>query len=221
MGAADDCGPVAVKRPYGGAVRLRVRRDDRGADSKHREWQHVVVRLFAIREDGSHGSAARALLVEGPDGDVPVGQSGTRRWFCLCDCGNRCIKTQDWFRAPASNLSCGCRRGRRGTDDRIGLVLGRLTVLEQVADKSGRAHYRCRCECGGGKVAGSNALALGSTLSCGCLSREAKQLPWGENDDRARFRERTERMREDARVAWASRTHGHAESYGRRRQPVR
>ncbi len=55
----------------------------------------------------------------------------------------------------------------------IGQKFGRLTVLKhQGSDKSGRAIWECKCDCGNRKTVSSKNLRNGSTKSCGCYQRE-------------------------------------------------
>lgn len=53
-------------------------------------------------------------------------------------------------------------------------VFGRLTVIERVANRPGKARARwlCRCECGSEIVVLGKDLRRGSTRSCGCLKRD-------------------------------------------------
>lgn len=54
----------------------------------------------------------------------------------------------------------------------IGETFGRLTVVEQLPTKDGRAMWHCVCECGGTNDVASCTLKAGLTRSCGCLRRE-------------------------------------------------
>jgi hypothetical protein len=54
-----------------------------------------------------------------------------------------------------------------------GLRFGRLTVLEQAEPTpSGKARWKCRCDCGNISYPHANKLRSGSTKSCGCLQKE-------------------------------------------------
>lgn len=55
--------------------------------------------------------------------------------------------------------------------DIAGQRFGRLVVLE-FSHSDGAAHWRCRCDCGGEKVAAGRLLRAGVTASCGCIVRE-------------------------------------------------
>lgn len=60
-------------------------------------------------------------------------------------------------------------------EDLTGRVFGRLTVIERAENRSGRACWLCKCECGNVKSYYANHLKKGSTKSCGCLAQEMKQ----------------------------------------------
>lgn len=55
---------------------------------------------------------------------------------------------------------------------------GRLKVIKYYgSNKSGRALWLCKCECGNDKVVVGNSLLCGLTESCGCYNKEhAKEL---------------------------------------------
>lgn len=59
--------------------------------------------------------------------------------------------------------------------DLAGQVFGRLTVLDRAgsAPRSGKALWRCRCECGRETIVQGVYLTTGDTRSCGCLHLEA------------------------------------------------
>ena len=64
--------------------------------------------------------------------------------------------------------------------DLIGLRFGRLVAIERSTNsKSGKARWRCECDCGNGTVVLSTNLVRGLTLSCGCLSREITSKRFG------------------------------------------
>jgi hypothetical protein len=57
--------------------------------------------------------------------------------------------------------------------DLSGQRFGRLLVIEKTAQKYRTEFlYRCRCDCGGEKLATSSWLKSGIVRSCGCLQRE-------------------------------------------------
>lgn len=58
--------------------------------------------------------------------------------------------------------------------DLLGQRFGLLTVVERAPNIGGRAAWRCKCDCGGEKIARSSNLQKGNTQSCGCKNK--KQL---------------------------------------------
>lgn len=57
-------------------------------------------------------------------------------------------------------------------NDLINQKKGKLTVLEFVErDKHKHIMYRCKCECGGEKIASRSSLIHGHTKTCGCWAR--------------------------------------------------
>lgn len=53
-----------------------------------------------------------------------------------------------------------------------GQKFGRLTVVNQADNKSGRVCWKCECECGNIKTISAQTLLNGGTKSCGCLRQE-------------------------------------------------
>lgn len=69
------------------------------------------------------------------------------------------------------HLSTG-EDGHRRYKDITGQRFGRLTVIERVGrDSTGRARWKCQCDCGNITNVSSRGLT-GGTKSCGCLQRE-------------------------------------------------
>lgn len=57
--------------------------------------------------------------------------------------------------------------------DITGLRFGRLVVLARAdSSASGRARWKCLCDCGNTKVVNAKDMIRGSTKSCGCLLRD-------------------------------------------------
>ncbi len=58
------------------------------------------------------------------------------------------------------------------TNDRMGQIFGKLTVIGKVPKNSGRLQkWLCKCECGGEKIVAGADLKMGRVKSCGCLHR--------------------------------------------------
>lgn len=101
-----------------------------------------------------------------------------RQWQCLCDCGERCIKTTTYLR-HSKTASCGCWKNeetsKRKVKDLTGQTFHWLFVEERLPSKrtSGGnpvVMYRCKClNCGCDTTASANALVNGTKKSCGCI----------------------------------------------------
>ena len=57
--------------------------------------------------------------------------------------------------------------------DLRGKRFGRLVVANEARTPSGRAAWRCACDCGNESVVMTNNLTSGHSQSCGCGNREA------------------------------------------------
>lgn len=109
------------------------------------------------------------------------------RWACRCVCGNtRSLRTP---RLKESE-SCGCVARARGSRksrpaqvarplNLVGLVFGRLRVIERGdrPDNGGPRRWRCLCSCGAIKDVRASSLWRGNAQSCGCLAKE-KSKAW-------------------------------------------
>ena len=62
--------------------------------------------------------------------------------------------------------------------DISGQKIGRWTILEQLPERSRSGHSRflCRCDCGTEKTVLGYKIRLGSSTSCGCISRELSKI---------------------------------------------
>jgi len=75
--------------------------------------------------------------------------------------------------------------------DLTGQRFSRLVVIERAAEnsKSGRARWRCECDCENETVVSGNNLTSGAVKSCGCLTRSPESLPEGSVAHEARAQE--------------------------------
>lgn len=97
-------------------------------------------------------------------------------WNCLCDCGNRKVVRYTAL-VNGYTTSCGCYKKQKlseeKTNDLVGRVFGKLTVLERFGSKkrskSSHATWLCQCSCGNKTIADSSCLICGYTQSCGCI----------------------------------------------------
>lgn len=110
------------------------------------------------------------LLVESRSDD------GT--YICRCDCGNKLEGIPANRLENRHHLSCGClKSGEANAQTLIGRRFGKLTVVERTDKKTGKAFlYRCRCDCGGERMATSAELKKGAATSCGCAVMESVKL---------------------------------------------
>jgi hypothetical protein len=60
-------------------------------------------------------------------------------------------------------------------DDLTGKRFGRLTVQNRIANRYDKAHWKCRCDCGGAAEVSTAGLKSGHTSSCGCIYRESRR----------------------------------------------
>ena len=90
-------------------------------------------------------------------------------WKCRCNyCGKEVYYPTD--RLQKGPYSCGCvKKPRYNFVDETGNTYGRLTVISRNTEKHSKsgAYWNCHCECGD-----TYSLHCGSTVSCGCKSRE-------------------------------------------------
>ena len=86
-------------------------------------------------------------------------------------CGRRCRNVKrvarEKSRPPIQPL-----RGSKRCLDLTWRKFGRLTAIVCVGQIKGQAQWKCRCKCGGEKIASAASLQAERTRSCGCLVRE-------------------------------------------------
>jgi len=105
---------------------------------------------------------------------APSGKS-TRRWVCLCDCGNQVTVLQNVL-TSGHGKSCGCLQREKAasqyndlTDKRFGklLVIKRAPLKGKYANGAHNG-WLCRCDCGTERVFLAKTLTGGTAKSCGC-----------------------------------------------------
>lgn len=107
-------------------------------------------------------------------------------WNCLCNCGTKIVIRGDQLRSGIAK-SCGClfkeiaaEKCKKVGEQNLGKPapnrkqlkgqkFGKLEVLDYYNTISGRAMWKCRCECGNEVIVAANHLKSGHTKSCGCL----------------------------------------------------
>lgn len=95
-------------------------------------------------------------------------------WLFHCECGNIVAVIQAYVK-NGNTKSCGCARKGCQIVDIIGQRFGKLVVIEYSNSDSGRALWKCLCDCGNEKIARGKELRQGKIKSCGC-SRKGKLI---------------------------------------------
>ena len=125
------------------------------------------------------GQIVGRLYVESRADDYkkPSG-GGDRRWNCLCECGERCLKTTTYLQNSVCP-SCGCWKSeitsKNKSSDLVGQTFEYLYVFERAGTQrtngdNPKAKYLCLClNCGGHKEVTGHDLVTGNTKSCGCV----------------------------------------------------
>lgn len=108
-------------------------------------------------------------------------ESGTNKktlWECQCECGKTINLTSAGLRSGYYS-SCGCTPKNKGL---VGEKFGKLKVLRKVSPdeynlpKRNAPYWECECECGNIKIFSGTALKHTKTLSCGCYSKQYREL---------------------------------------------
>lgn len=94
----------------------------------------------------------------------------TRRFQCICECGNHKVATMSHLRSKVTK-SCGCLRKTKGAP---GERYGRLIIISEATPVKCKNHTSkrrviCKCECGTIKTITLGNVKNGKTKSCGCL----------------------------------------------------
>lgn len=101
----------------------------------------------------------------------------SRRFECLCKCGNYTYVLADNLKRRA-NITCGhCGRANYEYEIIPGAKYGKLTILKEIQSKKDYLSRRvrmveCKCECGNTHITSFRNLRYGICRSCGCLSKE-------------------------------------------------
>lgn len=100
----------------------------------------------------------------------------TKKWHCLCDCGNEKEVVGTDLRRGHTN-SCGCYRNDQARKavlrDLTDQEFGYLKVIERDMNYQGHGsstHWFCKCKkCGTIKSISTNSLISYKVISCGCI----------------------------------------------------
>ena len=89
-------------------------------------------------------------------------------WLCECKCGVTKLYAQNHLRSGVYK-HCGCENKQlKPLKDLTGHRFGRWVVLGYA----GKSRYKCRCDCGVGKIVRNRWLQNGDSQSCGCFAKE-------------------------------------------------
>lgn len=95
-------------------------------------------------------------------------KNGSIQWECLCECGNKCIRSTTNLHKKDRIQNCGCYNKTIGLDlSIIGKKFRKLTVLEYNQEIH---KWKCRCDCGNIVYIRRDSLLSGNTSSCGCIN---------------------------------------------------
>ena len=96
------------------------------------------------------------------------GKAKYATWLCKCDCGNEVVRTSKNLRI---GYNSGCDECKRTKEDLTGKKFGNLTVISKKCNKNKNVYWNCICECGNNVEVKTSELNRGSTVSCGCYSK--------------------------------------------------
>lgn len=111
--------------------------------------------------------------------------NGDAFWLCQCECGNQVVRSKSTLTYGCSE-SCGCfaveKKANTINNNRrklIGQKFGKLTVIDIAevrieSNGSGRAYYKCLCDCGSDKavIVRGSSLKSRHVISCGCARKD-------------------------------------------------
>lgn len=108
--------------------------------------------------------------------DFDQTKNGRTYWWCKCDCPAGTIKSIARNNLVCgTTVSCGDSRYHR-TEDLVGQVFGRLTVLsrDNIEHRGHDTYWICECSCDDKTIVSvpRHRLLHGDTTSCGCHHRE-------------------------------------------------
>ncbi|MEG2251351.1 MAG: hypothetical protein RR967_07825 [Anaerovoracaceae bacterium] len=94
------------------------------------------------------------------------------RWICKCDCGNEAVVNGNSLKRGGSK-GCGCSRYKEMRKEEIEKRYGKLVVIRgSHVSEDKRMMYLCKCDCGNELITRIDSLKRGTTVSCGCISKE-------------------------------------------------
>lgn len=92
-------------------------------------------------------------------------------WLCRCSCGKTRIVLGKLLR-NGNITSCGCKN-KTTAKNLLNQKFDRLVAIERAgSDKSGKALWKCRCDCGKEVIVRGSDLLKGAIHSCGCYKTD-------------------------------------------------
>lgn len=110
--------------------------------------------------------------------DEYTNEKGSRVCLCKCACGNTALAYKGNITAGRTK-SCGCleEKNRKKFADLTGKAFGRLKAVAPTDQRrDGNVVWKCTCQCGGKAYVTGRNLMRGDTKSCGCLSKEKRDI---------------------------------------------
>lgn len=101
------------------------------------------------------------------------GPEGSCLYECKCSCG-RTIKVSAIKLKTRLVTTCG--NTEHLIENLRGNRYGILTVVDFSHTANRKTYWICKCDCGNTKIARSDFLKSGRTISCGCKKKDAQQL---------------------------------------------
>lgn len=100
-------------------------------------------------------------------------RGSTRYFLCECSCDKKTRReVKIWTLRNGTSKSCGCYHKEKvsNSDDIIGLVYGKLTIIKELERNKNGRKVLAQCSCDGniGEY-WLDSLKRGSTKSCGCI----------------------------------------------------
>lgn len=94
--------------------------------------------------------------------------------ICECECGTiKPVLVKNLIKNLSKDCGCGRKKtvGEVFSKNLIGQKFGKLTVIDELEERSKTGHklYKCLCDCGNEIILQTNHLTTHHTSSCGCL----------------------------------------------------
>ena len=144
-----------------------------GIDCNGKEWQESELKMKPDKD--LTGRVFGELTVQFR---VQNDRQGLSQWLARCVCGNDVVIRGSSLRTGHTK-SCGCAQaaivsGKLTKAFKPGEQIGYWTVMYKANGYLGKgAYWHCKCKCGIEKDVEAEHLRNSTSLSCGCLQKEA------------------------------------------------